>query len=86
MDSWQIEQLNDMTCGDVAIRVHRARKELDQAATERANAASAMIDAERAYERAKELYREKANDERDLSRELRGLESYLEQRLEKELS
>ena len=86
MDTWQIKQLDEMTCGDIAIQVHRARKELDQAATERANAASAMIDAERTYERAKELYREKANDERDLSRELRGLENYLEQRLEKEHS
>jgi hypothetical protein len=84
MESWKLNELNDLSCGDVAIRVHKIRRELDQAASARARAGCDMYAAERKHEHAKEIFCEKMQDERDISSKLEQLESYLEQRLNKE--
>lgn len=84
MESWKLNELNKLTSGDVAIRVHKLRRELDQAASARAQAGCSMYDTEREYERAKEIFREKMQDERDISTELKQMENYLEQRLSAE--
>lgn len=84
MESWKLNELNELTSGDVAIRVHKLRRELDQTSSARAQAGCSMYDAEREYERAKEIFREKMQDERDISTELKQMENYLEQRLSTE--
>lgn len=84
METWKIQELDELTDGDVALRIFQAQKQLDKAAENRAAAARTWSDAKHVLEKAEATYSTARYEEDECSRELENLKKYLEMRLNKE--
>lgn len=84
MERWELDQLDKLSNGDVALKVFNAQAELSDLETQRANAARAVADARTVLEAAELEYREACSEERHYSLRLAALKKYLNSRLDKE--
>jgi chromosome segregation ATPase len=75
------EELDKMTCGEVALRVFGAERELDELFTKRAEAYHRLGQIEQELERAKNEVGEACRNETEASRELSEVKKYLSERL-----
>ena len=81
MERWLKEELDKMTCGEVALRVFGSERELDELSTKRAEAYQRLSQIERELERAKDEVGEACREETSASRELSEVKKYLAERL-----
>lgn len=81
MESWKIRELDELSPGDVALKIFQAQKEADQAASARAAAARKWSEIKNMLEKAESAYSEAQINENDCIQELKELKHYLEKRL-----
>jgi hypothetical protein len=83
MERWYKEELDKLTCGDVALRVFGAEQEFEKAASARADAFTKVYELKETLERLQELANEAMRHERYCRQEYDGLKRYLNERLPK---
>lgn len=81
MDKWRREELDKLTCGEVALQVFGAEQELEEAAEARAKACVKLSAAQDALNAANDEVNSAAQNERYCSNEYKALKKYLNERL-----
>lgn len=81
MDSWKRQELDKLTCGEVALQVFGAEQELEEAAEARAKAYVKMAEAQDMLNRASEEVSSASSHERYCNNEYKALKKYLNDRL-----
>lgn len=81
MDTWRRQELDELTCGEVALQVFGAEQELEEAAEARAKAYVKLSEAQLALNRANEEVAAAAQHERICANEHKALKKYLNDRL-----
>lgn len=81
MDKWRKDELDNMTCGEVALQVFGAARECEEAADKRAQAYTRMAQIEKELELAKNETAEACREERYALNEHTALKKYLNDRL-----
>lgn len=81
MDFWKKEELDRMTCGEIALEVFRAEKELSEAAEVRAEACRKLAAARDVLDAANEKVNQATHVEDYCSKEYKALKKYLNDRL-----
>ena len=83
MQLWEIEQLDKLSDGDVALKIFSSQTELHDAEKQRAEAAQRLSNIRAELERAEREYREACYEEREMARDLTALKNYLKLRMSK---
>lgn len=83
MEYWKRQELDMLTCGEVALRVFGAEQELEEAANARAEACRKLAAARDVLDAANEVVKSAAREEQYCSDEYKALKKYLNERLHK---
>lgn len=83
MDTWKIREFDEMSEGEVALKIFELRTELHDAQNLRASASIKLSEISKMKEKAKEEYREAVQTEDYISKEIACVEKYLQNRIEK---
>lgn len=83
MDKWRKDELDHMTCGEVALQVFEAEQEHARASSARARAASELSDAKAALEKLEKRYADNVRHEDHCYITHKELARYLNDRLHK---
>lgn len=81
MDNWRKQELDNLTCGEVALQVFGAEQELQEAAEARANAYYKLAQAQEVLNRINEEVKSASSHERYCNNEYKALKEYLNFRL-----
>lgn len=84
MERWEIDQLDKISEGDVALKIFHVQKQLSVVEKQRADASQKVSDARNILDFAEHEFRAACAEERDYLRALNALKKYLNDRLGKD--
>ncbi len=83
MEQWQLDQLDKLSDGDVALKIFECQAELNRLEQDRAQAAQRLSIIKAEVERAQREYRDACAEEREAQRDVTNLNNYLKLRMSK---
>jgi len=83
MQLWEMEQLDKLSDGDVALKIFTTQTVLQNVEKHREEAAQRLNNIRAELERAEREYRDVCHEEREIARDLTALKNYLKLRMSK---